>query len=270
MIYNIAMRVKIERSIHFAMGKYQGKKVSLEEISPMFIGYQSNPTEGKSDKHVRFFYVLHVIVGGQGEVVVENERFTIKKGDVFIVKPYVPIIYDFKKDNDLEYAWIGFMGSYGKKLDGLPSVVELFGDYFSRIKTLVDENEIVYAEPVSEILIDLIGEITKNQNNELLASVKEYIDKNYGKELLVEDIAKKFSYNRAYLSRAFKKQYGVSIKEYLLNKRLETALNLLLCGERVTDVCYKSGFSNPYNFSRYFKEKYGVPPSSYHGKQKGE
>ncbi len=262
------MKIKIERSIHYAMSEYKGRKVSLEEISPMFIGYQSNPAGGMSDKHVRFFYVLHVVVGGQGEVVVENERFTIKKGDVFIVKPYVPIIYDFKPNNNLEYAWIGFMGTLGKKLDGTPSVCSLGGDYYQRIKDLVDENEIVYAEPVSEILLNLIDEITQNQNNELLVSVKNYIDENFNKELLVEDIAKKFSYNRAYLSREFKKEYGVSLKEYLLNKRLDYALNLLLKGDRVSGVCYQSGFTNPYNFSRYFKEKYGVPPSSYNGKRK--
>ncbi len=262
------MKMKVERSIHYAMSEIQGSKVSSEELSPMVIGYQSNPSQGTDAKYVRFFYVVHVVLDGAEEVEIGNERYAIKKGDVFIVKPYVPSIYDFKPNSKLKYAWIGFMGSYGKKLDGVPSVVQVNGNYFDRIKTLVDENEIVYAEPVSEILLELIEEILKSQKNELLVSVKDYIDNNFQKEILVEEIAKSFSYNRAYLSRVFKRQYGVSIKEYILNKRLDLALNLLLKGEKVSNVCYKSGFSNPYNFSRYFKEKYGVPPSSYYGKNK--
>lgn len=262
------MKVKIERSIHFAMSDYKGRTVSIEEVSPMFIGYQTNPSGGTSDKHVRFFYVVHVIVGGEGVVVVGNERHTIKKGDVFIVKPYVPIIYDYKPNNNLKYAWIGFMGSIGKKLDGVPSVCSLSVDYYERIKTLVDENEIVYAEPVCEILLDIINEIYERESNGVLSKVKEYIDENFQSELSIEELAKEFSYNRTYLGRVFKKEYGVSPKEYLLSKRLNSALNMLIKGERVKDACYKSGFSNPYNFSRYFKEKYGVPPRNIYAKSK--
>ncbi|MBE5743612.1 MAG: AraC family transcriptional regulator [Clostridiales bacterium] len=263
MTYHKIMKEKVERSIQYAISEVQGKKVSLDELSPMFLGYQSCPNQGNGIKYVRFYYIVHVVVDGAEEVEVGNERYIIKKGDVFIVKPYVPTEYDFKPNSKLKYAWIGFFGSYGKKLDGVPSVVQVKGNYFERIKTLVDENEIVYGEPASEILVDLIDEVLANQKNELLASVKEYIDNNFQKEILVEDLAKDFSYNRAYLSRIFKKEYGVSIKEYLLDRRLDAALNMIINGERVNDVCYKSGFTNPYNFSRYFKEKYGVPPSKY-------
>ncbi|MBQ3235277.1 MAG: helix-turn-helix domain-containing protein [Clostridia bacterium] len=261
------MIVKIERSIHYAMKEYSGKSVSFEEISPMFIGYQHNPTGGRSEKHLRFFYVVHVIKEGEGAVIVGNERHTLKSGDVFIVKPHVPIVYDYGENNGLKYAWIGFLGSLAKKLDDVPCVCALNGEYYERIKRLVDENEIVYAQPVNEILLDMIGELAQKEEDNLLKTVKEYLDENFDKDIRVESLAKKFSYNRTYLSRVFKRAYGVSPKGYLMNKRLANSLSLIVQGESVSSACYKSGFTNPYNFSKYFKEKYGVSPSNYKTKK---
>lgn len=257
------MKVKIERSIHYALTEYKGKSVSFDEISPMFIGYQQNPSGGMGERHIRFFYVVHVVEGGSGDVLVGNERFTLKKGDAFIVKPHVPIVYDYKKNNGLKYAWIGFFGNYAKKLDSLPPVCTLGGNYYNKIKSLVDENEIVYAQPVNEILISIIDELSSKEDKALLKKVKTYLDENYYKDVLIETLAKTFSYNRTYLGREFKKAYGVSPKEYLMDKRLTVALSLIVNGESVSGACYKVGFSNPYNFSRYFKLKYGVSPSNY-------
>ena len=61
----------------------------------------------------------------------------------------------------------------------------------------------------------------------------------------------------------FKKQYGFSLKEYLINKRLNEALKLLLEGKSISDVSYLVGYNNPYNFSNAFKAKYGVSPNKY-------
>ncbi len=260
------MRVKIERSIHYALSKYLGKTVPYEELSPMFIGYQHEPSGGKSDKHLRFFYVVHIISDGEGDVYVGNERFTLKRGDVFIVKPHVPIIYDFKENNGLKYAWIGFLGSYAKQLDDLPSVCSLSTEYYDKIKKLVDENELIYSQPVSEILLDIIADLIGSYDKAVLKQVKNYLDENFFTDIKIESVAKKFSYNRTYLGRAFKKTYGASPKEYLMSKRLNYSLKLIVSGESVSSACYKSGFSNPYNFSRYFKEKFGVSPSNYKSK----
>ena len=199
--------------------------------------------------------------------MVGNERLTLKGGEVFIVKPHVPIVYDFGDNNGLKYAWIGFLGSYAKKLDNAPLVCPLDSRYYDMIKSIVDENENVYAEPVTEVLLDIIDEVALKEENSVVKKIKEHLDENFSGDIKIENIAKQFSYNRTYLGRVFKKTYGVSPKEYLMNKRLSEALSLIIKGETVTLACYKAGFSNPYNFSRYFKEKYGVPPSSYHAKK---
>ena len=229
----------------------------------MFLGYRNYPTLGRSGPHIRFFYLIHVVATGNGCFIEGSETHAFSEGDVYIAKPYIPTYYDYEEDSGLKYAWIGFSGNYAKKLDNMRSVYHLSGDYYARIKELVDKNDIVYAQPVIEILLDIINEILAKEEKELLKNVKKYVDENFASDISIETLAKDFSYNRTYLSRIFKKQYGVSLKEYLMNKRLSEALSLILGGQKVSAACYQVGFSNPYNFSRSFKKRYGVSPANY-------
>lgn len=255
--------IKIERSIHYASNEYHGKATCFDEITPMFIGYQQYPKPNKHGPHKRFSYVLHFINSGEGIFTQNGVASTLKKGDVFIVKPHVSTYYEYKENNNLSFAWIGFSGRYAKKLDDAMCFYNLKGDYYNIIKKLVDNNDTVYAEPVIELLLKVVKEILNLESSKLLKEVKKYLDENYTKDILVEDVASKFSYSRTYISSLFKKQYGKSIKEYIMDKRLTTALNLILNGKKISFVATSVGFNSVYNFSRYFKQKYGVSPKNY-------
>ena len=260
---NINTPVEKERSIEYAIANYRGKGMCYDEITPFFIGYKTNSPTRFSGPYVRFCYVVHVIGSGEGNFIENGTVHRLKKGDVFIVKPHVATHYDFHAEDNLSFCWIGFTGIYAKKLEELSCVHTLKGDYFNAVKNLIDNEEIMYAEPIIETIIKIVSEISASKSDCLLKSVKDYIDKNYSNQISIEEIAKTFSYNRTYLSNLFKKQYGQSPKEYLINKRLSEALNLILDGVKVYEVSNKVGFSNQYNFSRAFKLKYGVSPNNY-------
>ena len=51
----------------------------------------------------------------------------------------------------------------------------------------------------------------------------------------------------------FKEQTGYSIGSYLSTKRLLLAIELILSGKPITDVCYECGFKNYSTFSRAYK-----------------
>lgn len=255
----------VERSIHYSLQEYHGK-ADFDKITPMFIGYKTHQTSGLRGPFKRFSYVLHFLKTGNDVFIEGNVRHKLAPGDAYIVKPHIPTYYLHDEKEVIEYAWIGFSGPYAKKFDDLNSVYHLKGNYYDAIRNLIDNNETVYAEPVIEIVLSAIGEIISMDNDSVLRDVKDFIDKNYFLPLRVDDIANQFNYTRTYLSNIFKKQYGVGIKEYLMNKRLSEALNLIVGGTKICDAASTVGFSNVYNFSRSFKAKYGVSPNNYFGK----
>ena len=262
----MAEYISVEHSIHYAANDYSGKIINFDELTPIFIGYKENrpsDIDRPSTTSKRFCYVIHILADGECAFTESNNVHQVKKGDVFIAKPHVPISYAFSGGNTSSYAWIGFYGNYAKNLDDVATVHHLTTDYYSQIVRLLSHSGPVYAEPVAEILFNILTEIINADKNSNLAEVRAFIDKNYMKPITIESLAKMFSYNRTYLSQLFKKQYGYSLKEYLTNKRLTEALKLILEGKNISDVSYMVGYNNPYNFSNSFKAKYGVSPNKY-------
>ena len=85
----------------------------------------------------------------------------------------------------------------------------------------------------------------------------------------MQQIADALYVDAAYLTRKFTQKYGISPKEYLVEKRMAHAKKLL----RETDVSVKEisisvGYLDPLYFSRLFKKKEGVSPLSYRKKRK--
>lgn len=252
----------VERSIHYSMNDYHGK-ADFENLTPMFIGYKTNPKSGLRGPFKRFNYVLHFLDTGTDTFIESDMEHKLFEGDAYIEKPHTATYYLHPEDQDVACAWIGFSGPYAKKLDHVKTVYHLKGDYYNLIKNLIDNSEVVYAEPVVEILLSAINEILSVEDNSFLVEVKEYIDQNYSKPIRAVDVSSNFSYTRTYLSNIFKKQYGLSLKEYIINKRLSEGLKLILNGTKINDASSMVGFNNVFNFSRAFKIKYGVSPSNY-------
>lgn len=92
--------------------------------------------------------------------------------------------------------------------------------------------------------------------------VLDYINENYtSTSLSTDEIARRFSFNKSYFCRKFKKQTGMPFIDYLNYKRLETA-NILLhkTDKTITEIALSVGFSDLNYFSRKFHELYGLRP----------
>jgi AraC-like DNA-binding protein len=73
--------------------------------------------------------------------------------------------------------------------------------------------------------------------------------------------------SKFHLLRLFKKYYGQTPKQYLIEKRIEKAKELLQEGETVTETCFATGFGSPSSFSTLFKSRVGLTPVEFQKKQ---
>lgn len=91
----------------------------------------------------------------------------------------------------------------------------------------------------------------------------EFMNENYMKELSMEEIASYTGRSLASFKRDFKKVSDLSPLRWIVNRRLEAAYDMIRTGAaNITDVCYHVGFKNLSHFSKVFKDKYGVAPTS--------
>ena len=103
---------------------------------------------------------------------------------------------------------------------------------------------------------------TKKDLFRKLLLVKDDIDSRFLLPLDIEKTALNGGLSEYYFFRLFKNSFGISPYQYILNKRLSYAHQILKTKHyTVSDAATSAGFSDIYNFSRAFKKKFGYPPS---------
>ena len=90
----------------------------------------------------------------------------------------------------------------------------------------------------------------------------ELIESEPGKNHGLSEIAEKFFLEPHYLSGKVKKTTGTTLMELYYQEKIKMAVKLLQSGNSVKETAFSLGFSNPYHFSRKFKQITGNPPSS--------
>ena len=89
----------------------------------------------------------------------------------------------------------------------------------------------------------------------------QYIEENYASALSVPEISRRFNVSPSYLSQCFKQETGVSVKHYLIMRRMQQAKHLLLTTDKpVRAVALAVGYDDYRQFSKMFKSLTGVTP----------
>ncbi len=94
-------------------------------------------------------------------------------------------------------------------------------------------------------------------------SIIEYVRDNYKSKLRIADIAGHVHLNPAYCSTLFRRDTGMTIGAFITKYRLDIAREELGSGCTVKQAGEAAGFSDPYNFSKWFRLNAGMPPSEY-------
>ncbi len=110
--------------------------------------------------------------------------------------------------------------------------------------------------------------VYKNQDQiDAVIAIKGYIDSYYETNLNLDLLSEKQFISKYHLLRLFKKYYGLTPRQYLINKRIEKSKEHLNNGSTVTESCFAVGFESPGSFSTLFKTKTGKTPTQFRKEQ---
>ena len=260
--------VMTHRSVVFTM---------CDDLRAVATGYHYTP-KGLRQVMKRDFFILHYVTKGKGSFC--GKPF--KAGDGYVVVPNEAEDIVADKQDPYEVNWIMFKGT--KAFDFLKECnLPCHNDVFTFDKTAECADAIKRTlfgfEPTNEREESSVINATLHQiagihfstlsssspANTLSQQVMKYMNEKYYENITIESIANLLNYSRNYIYTQFKKEYGLSPQEYLLNLRIEKA-KLLLLKERglaIKDIAFSVGYTDPLYFSRLFRQKTGVSPKEF-------
>lgn len=93
--------------------------------------------------------------------------------------------------------------------------------------------------------------------------ILDYINEHYVEDLSLDFLANRFFVSKYHLSREFSHLVGCSVHQYIIQKRLDMAKQMMSAGLPVSEVYQHCGFGDYSNFYRAFKGKYRISPRDY-------
>ncbi len=219
----------------------------------------------------KLFHQILFILEGAGEVKCGGKRYELKKGSAFFSSKKIPI--EYTNNGGLISA---FLTADGPAIEALCEYYG-YGDFFfiehvnldkyiSKIEQIISEyyekkRESVLSGMVYSFYLDFFEE-NREPYIDLIDRIALYIEKNYTEKLSLDMLAEKFGISVSTLCHDFKRKFGCTVFEHILNLRLTYARNYLLTvpSSTSTDAARSCGFEDICYFCRAYKKKFGKSP----------
>ncbi len=232
--------------------------------------------------HSHPFTELFYVLRGSGEFHVENESFAVHEDDLVIINSNTYHTESSCEKQPLEYIVLGIEGI--SLLTNLNHHYSLhnYSDYKHEIlfyiRTLLQEanTKSDYYDLISQNLVEvLIMNIIRRTQTEITVEtpkkstrecsyVKQYIEQHFYEDISLDKLCELSYMNKYYLVHSFKKFYNITPIQYVNQRRLEEACNLLRNTDHsVSEIAQIIGMSSQSYFIQSFKKVYKTTPNSY-------
>ena len=271
----------------------QGKReyVTYLEDSSVRVWYSDVPWRYEMHEHS----AVEILLTLEGSVTytVEDIVYQVRKGEVLIVPPDMQhslsmgenssrYLYLFEPEGILSMRDIKTLAPYFHRpfhlRDGSEAHVRI-RELLLKLKDIYEKRELMWNTACYSYLLRIYAILGQRYLNgvrsratdggrivesEVITAAMTYINNHYNQDLSLEDVAGFAGFSRYYFSRSFKKQTGYSFKDYLCQKRLQVAMDLLIRSDKsMKDVAVESGFGSVATFNRVFREKKGCTPTQF-------
>ncbi|QQZ61078.1 helix-turn-helix transcriptional regulator [Paenibacillus sonchi] len=240
-------------------------------------------------------YELYLFLRGNVNFYIENSCYHLVRGDLLVINPeemhrsfsldesqYERITINLQKSylHRLSTPATQLSGCFDYRPKGKGNIVHLeesqLQQFLGLTGTLEEAlsseaygSDIIANSAIAQLLV-LTNTIFHNASfipadimPELVRKTMDYIEAHLGQNITLEQLAGIFHLNSTYISRQFKKHTGLTLRSYILDRRVSLAKSYLREGLSLTEACYQSGFSDYANFIRSFTRIAGISPGRF-------
>ena len=239
----------------------------------------------KFPNHFHDYYVIGFIESGERCLSCKNRKYTVEPGDLLLFNPRDNHTCEQIDGRTLDYRCINVhpetMSKAAFEITGKdylpyfsPAVI-----FHSELASLLRELHMIIMEEEKDfrkeeifffLLEQLIEEFSEKgieqsgpEENRETKIICNYLEKNYMKNITLDELSGLTGLSKYYLLRSFTKQKGISPYRYLETIRIDRAKKLLEQGVLPIEAALQTGFADQSHFSNFFKKFIGLTPKQY-------
>ena len=251
---------------------------------PFFEIREVNRCTCKKDFHINFSLNILIIETGVIEIISNNKKKTLKKGDIFIIN----ILENHKCNNILDSNVKYYIISIDiKKLYLLHNSLynnlilpkyhnfiydkELFNELLYFCKTITKDRLLNLKQ--NYMLHLFIITIIEKYSQKIQISIKDYSKINavlkyiyihYKENITVKDIAKSLNTSSYDINRIFTKYFNITVYKLIISYRVYKSKKYIYKGYNFNYIAHKVGFFEQSHFHKNFKKHFELTPKEYY------
>lgn len=125
----------------------------------------------------------------------------------------------------------------------------------------------IYIKFHIKTLMEEIGDCNKEKSFQIAERALAYIDMNFKRNIMLEQVAETLSISPFYLSRVLKKYTGKNFTDILSEKRVGEAKKLLEGNKSIKEITFEVGFNSQNYFAKIFKKYENCTPTEYRARK---
>ncbi|MEG0090718.1 MAG: AraC family transcriptional regulator [Oscillospiraceae bacterium] len=260
---------------------------TASDVRLLYVSTSKYEGDWHSTMHTHYFSELFYVVSGKGSFMVQDDVFEVGADDMVIVNPNVEHTERSVNQHPLEYIVLGVDGltfsfdqgknsSYSK--DTYSNLRKPLTFYLSTMIAEMESKPENYQILCQDLLEIFLITISRHANlsyftssglkeSKEIASVKRYLETNYKENVSLDELSAICHLNKYYLVHNFKKTYGITPINFLIERRIEECKYLLETTDySLSQIAQIAGFSSLSYFSQSFKKMVKLSPNDYRKK----
>lgn len=277
---------------------YKSLQINLPMSNGISLTYGITTAKDETSKHTHDFDEIVIVASGSGKQYVNNEGYSVRAGDVFVIKGEA--IHYYENVDNLKVYNVGFKpwvlkdfspmllknagyhslfvfepayrrkNHFSEKLHletpALFALIEMLEKLKSELE--IPNNELLVTGLFMQITGYLCRHLKPSKSSSKLENpgkkIIDYIEENLSEPISLSELAEFSGMSKNGIIAMFSRLYGVTPLRYINNARLYRAELLLKNTEKpITELALECGFGDSNYFSRAFKAYRGKTPREY-------
>lgn len=246
-------------------------------------------------QHMHSYAELVIVLDGQFNITIGDEKFEAKEDDIFIINRKVfhsstaegtatvlSLLINQKgfgltEEEVSSHVFNLNTMKYGRsdRADEIRYLVYSIIKYntMDNVDSIYTNRAIAYsmfAQLINKFSVDVSQSMNKSNEGDIYSDLASFINDHYKERLTLTSLADHFQYSLSYLSRLFKQCFHVTFMEYYTSVRVNYSLDdLVSTNKTIEEIALEHGFDDPRSYVRAFRSVYhDVYPSEYRRKNR--